>query len=560
MLLRAARSGSWLWIAVLTMAAALPYLPTLGYGFVYDDKPQIVENGDLDSLQSIPRFFTQSISKAVGFHNTRQPVFYRPLFFSQLCLTRVLFGRGPFAFHVVSLLFHIGNTLLLYLIVLRLGSGHATARLAGLLFAVHPVHVECVVWPSATPDLMLLGATIVSLMAFLEARESRQSSAARYSWSAISLLAFLGGLFVKETSLIALPLLAAMVFLEPTRIDPSSLEPSNESTFRRLVVNLAPYLGLTIFYFVVRSRVLHGLAPTVTPISLLDMARTWPSAWWFYERHLILPTHSSILYDYDLVEHATFTAFWLPLAAVIATCGGAAWLLWRRRTPAVAVALLLLVLPILLVLNFRIFYWRDLVHDRYIYTPSAGFSILAAIMLLEAGRVVSKTISPAVQQFLGAGLLCALSLTTLAEAQSWRNNLSALANAAEIAPRNIAAQIMLGDELELRHNLVEAKICYLRAVQLTPEWAPAWFAYGRTLLLTGDSAGAIQSFRRTIALDKSPTAEVWLAVAMDKAGQHDEARDLLVRAFAEDPAMMQTAVDLEKTVDSKQEASAAGSQ
>lgn len=532
----------WLWIAILALAAALPYLPTLGYGFVYDDAPQIVHNPDLLSLRNVPHFFTEFISKA-GVHNSRQPVFYRPLFYSQLCLTRVLVGPGPFGFHLVSLLFHIGNTLLLYFVAYRLGMHQPAARLAALLFAVHPVHVESVVWPSASPDLMVLGAALVSLLAFLKAHEVRNSAANRHCWCALSLLAFLAALFVKETSLIILPLLIAIIFLERA---------NNVSTLRRLVVNLAPYLGIAFFYFVVRTRVLHGLAATVTPTSLLDMARTWPSVLWFYERQLILPMHSSILYDYDLVEHATFAAFWFPLVAVLSSCAVASFFLWKRRSVAVVVAVLLLLLPVLLVLNFRVFYWRDLVHDRYLYVPSAGFCILAAIALLEMTRGISKLISPAMQQFLCAGLLGALALTTLAEAQPWRNNLSVLANAAQLAPGNIAAQMMLGEELESRNNLVEARISYLRALQLTPAWAPAWFAYGRILLLTGDSAGAIQSFQRAIALDDIPIEEVWLAMAMNKAGRHDDARALLARAVAQDPSMAQAATDIEKDVEKKE--------
>jgi len=527
----------WLWIAILATAAALPYLPTLDYGFVYDDAPQIVHNPDLVSLQNIPRFFTQSISKAIGFHNTAQPVFYRPLFFSQLCLTRVLFGPGPFGFHLVSLLFHIANTLLLYRLALRLGLRQATARFAGLLFAVHPVHVECVVWPSASPDLIVLCAVLASLLAFLNAREAARSNPANYCWSSLSLLAFLAALFVKETGLVTLPLLIAIVFLESA---------GKGSILRRLAIDLAPYLALMLLYFLVRRHVLHGLAATVTPASLLDMARTWPGVLWFYECHLILPAHSSILYDYDLVARVTLRAFWLPLAAVLSTCAVAAFFLWKRISVAIVIAFLLLVPPIILVLDFRVFYWRDLVHDRYLYTPSAGFCLLAAMALMGVSRRIPKAISPTVQQFLCAGLLCALALTTVAEAQPWRNNLSLLANAARLAPRNIGAQIMLGDELESRNNLVEARISYLRALQLTPEWAPAWFAYGRTLLLTGDPKGAIPSLQRAIALGDSPIEEVWLAVAMDKVGRDEEASEHLSRAITQDQSMMQAAIDLEK--------------
>src|SRR5580658_9669884 len=77
------RDKRWLWAAILILAAAVPYISTLGYGFVYDDGPQIVENRDLLSLKSVPGFFAHSIEKAAGFHGEGLPVFYRPLFFFQ---------------------------------------------------------------------------------------------------------------------------------------------------------------------------------------------------------------------------------------------------------------------------------------------------------------------------------------------------------------------------------------------------------------------------------------------------------------------------------------------
>jgi hypothetical protein len=523
------RDQRWLWAAILVLAAAVPYVSTLGYGFVYDDGPQIVENRDLLSLKSVPGFFTHSIEKAAGFHGEGLPVFYRPLFFVQLCLTRVLFGAGPFGFHLVSLLFHMSNTLLVYAIAVRLGVRQAVGRFAGLLFAVHPVHVECVVWPSASPDLMVLAAMLVSVLSFINSQRAR-ASRARYGWLAASLTAFLAALFVKETAMATVPILAAIAFMETAAV---------ASRVRRITVVLSPYIGLTFFYLLVRKEVLHGLVATVTPIPLREMARTWPNILWFYERHLVMPTRVSLLYDYDLVEHATLGAFWIPLMAVVASLVLFAFWARRNHSPAVAIATLLVVLPIPMVLNFRLFNWRDLVHDRYLYTPSAGFCILAAIALLDLGSRAAKMIGPLIQRALAVGLLCFLALTTVTQAMPWRNNLLLLEHAVEVAPGNIASELLLGNEFEVRGNFEEAKICYTRAVQLTPAWGPAWFAYGRTLLLTRDPNDAIRSLQHAIELDESPIASVWLALALDQVGRPQEAQLLLAKAESRDPSMSQ---------------------
>jgi len=526
----------WLWIVILATAAAVPYLATLGYGFVYDDGPQIVDNRDLLSLQSVPRYFILPISKTVGFHDASQPVFYRPLFSLQLVLMRKLFGPAPFGFHLFSLLLHIGNTLLLSVIAVRLRVQPGVAYLAGLLFAVHPVHVESVVWPSASPEVMVLAAMLCSLLAFLQGLRTSVGEG-RYAWLVLSLTAFLAALLVKETALAIVPLVAAITLLEPHR---------GCSAGRCLATNLAPYLGLTLIYILLRMNVLHGLASTITATSLQDMARTWPRVLWFYERHLVMPTHPSLLYDYDIVEHATLGAFWIPLAAVLTSLALAAFCLWRRHSPAVVFAMLLVVLPILLVLDFRVFNWRDLVHDRYLYTPSAGYCILAAMALVSLGRWCAREIGPAVQRFLAAGLLCFMALTTVTQALPWKNNLLLLRNAVEMAPGNISAQMLLGSELESRGNFPEAKICYAHALQLTPAWGPAWFAYGRILLLTRDPENAIRSLRRAVELDERPIVLVWLVLAMDEIGRQQEAQSLLVRAASEDRSMLQVYEGLQR--------------
>jgi len=297
---------------------------------------------------------------------------------------------------------------------------------------------------------------------------------------------------------------------------------------------------VTLFYCLTRTRVLGGWLAVVTPTSFADMARTWPGALWFYERHLIFPLHTSVIYDYDLVEHLSWTGFWLPFVAVLVTA--VAWGLFLRfhRSVAALIATLLVILPLVLVLNFRVFYWRDLVHDRYLYTPSAGFCLLVAMVFSEISLRSAKVIRLSVQAVLFAGLLCFLGLTSVTETLPWKNNLLLMRNAVAVAPANIAAEKLLGAELEAAGHFEEAKVVYRGALQITPAWGPAWFDYGRILLLNQDAPNSVRCLRRATQLDDIPIESVWLALALESAGQPQQARIALAKAAAADPSTQQT--------------------
>lgn len=511
-----------LWIAILILTAAVPYLPSLRYGFVYDDA-LIVDSPNLSSPRHIPEFFTQSLDKKVGFHNDTVPVFYRPLFLTQLCLTRVLFGPGPFAFHLFSLLIHLLNTLLLYVLTIEFGWSETTALFAAMLFAVHPVHVESVVWPSASPEPMALAAILVSLIAFRRFSASGKGG----MWLALSLVALMAGLFVKETAMVVLPIVGALAFLEPVVA----------MTRAKRAMVVGSFAVATLLYLLLRDSVLHALTTTITPTSWADMGRTWPDVLWFYVRHLVLPVQPSLLYDYDIIQRVTVTDFWLPLSGVLAFAIAMGYVAWKHRSPAALVAVFLLVLPVVLVLNFRVFYWGDLVHDRYLYTPSAGFCLLAALAMADLGQRLGEKVSRSFRWTVAAVLVGMLAVVTVVQAQPWRNDLLLMTNAVKIAPRNIAAQMMLGRELESRGYFTAAATCYGRALQITPQWGPVWFSFGRTLLLTNDTPNAIRSLEQAVKLDEQPISLVWLSMALNRAGQSQRAEALLERAEAEDATM-----------------------
>jgi tetratricopeptide (TPR) repeat protein len=77
-----------------------------------------------------------------------------------------LFGHGPAGPHVMNLLFHVANTLLLFVVLRRLTSAHWRSALVAALFALHPLHVESVAWISERKDVLSAFFFLLTLLAY----------------------------------------------------------------------------------------------------------------------------------------------------------------------------------------------------------------------------------------------------------------------------------------------------------------------------------------------------------------------------------------------------------
>src|SRR5437016_1893352 len=97
-----------LFALVLTVAV---YATAMGFGFVYDDQPQIVDNPAIRSWSHVSEYFTNHVWEGVfpggGSH-------YRPVFLLWLRVLYAVFGLAPRGWHVASLLLHLATTLLVF--------------------------------------------------------------------------------------------------------------------------------------------------------------------------------------------------------------------------------------------------------------------------------------------------------------------------------------------------------------------------------------------------------------------------------------------------------------
>jgi tetratricopeptide (TPR) repeat protein len=609
---------AWKAIAVVLALTFAVYVPTLRYQFVHDDRGQIVENPAIHSWHLVPTYFTSHVWAAVMPEELGN--YYRPVFLVWLRVNDVVFGNHAWGWHLATILAHLATTLLVYFLALRFGGSRDVALLAALIFGLHPAHIEAVAWVSGVTE-PLLG--VLLLASFLSYARWRRESARK--WRLISLAVFALALGEKETALILPTLMLAYDWIfEKGNADPvpnadsqsfPSTWPSPETGEResapqisghllssasipafarmtplqyRRIVNwcggalrrIWPFLLLILFYIPVRIYALKGFSHVVTPLSIEQLAFTWPSLIWFWIRHLIWPAGLSTFYNFPAVISPAPKNFTLP--GIFDVCVAVALFVAIRRSCTAAISAAWLVLPLIPLLDLRVFVADDFAHDRYLYLPSVGLSILIALVLKKVCRGSPQW--QGISAPLLAAALClaaALSYGTITQCFYFHDNLTFYAYNHSMAPHNpnaesnyatiLAERGLYGSALEkfsevVAHNpnywtavydlgltyykmgnLPEAEKYLLEAVRINPHKADEYFYLGMTWFKSGQTDRAIASVQHAIAINPGGFAYHFaLGVMLETRGDLTGARQEFKEDLAIDPEQQAAAAQLKE--------------
>ncbi len=440
------RSAFLIPLTVLAVTAVV-YLPALWGGFVSDDSDQIVLAHTRLAWRAIPAYFTSDVW---GYLLSIRTNYYRPVFLLWLTLNYKLFGLEPAWWHTALLGMHLAATLLLYFLARRLTRDRLTAGIAALLFGVHPVHVETAAWLSGVTDSLLAVLGLGAILCHLRAQEETQP---RLRWQVSAVALFAAALFTKETAVVLPVLLAATEWLRDSR-----------QRLWNMAVRIAPYLAIVLIYLAARIHALGGLAPVARAWTPSLVAMTLPSVLLFYLRQLAIPLDGySFIHPLEAVRQFSVAHVVLPAAVVLAA---AALLVWvARRGPAAAFGVMLLALPLLPVLNLPAFAFDDIVHDRYLYLPSAGLCLLLAMGI----RSIPVFEAPRKGVLLGvviAGVAGALSFVTIETTAYWADDLALYSRAVEVAPASTIALEYLAGTLVQQQRCSDALPLLNRALAL----------------------------------------------------------------------------------------------
>lgn len=170
-------------MAIATVVA-VTYLPALGVGFWMDDYIAIDIAGRVHGVDYLQRYFDPFM----------QRLWYRPMIGMQWKLEYLIFGGDPVGYHVVQVLFHLANSILLFGIVKHITRKWHIGLVAALVYAPLPLASMAVYWPSVHDPLagVFWLLAILFWIGYLE-------SGARLQWG-LALISFVGALLTKEVS------------------------------------------------------------------------------------------------------------------------------------------------------------------------------------------------------------------------------------------------------------------------------------------------------------------------------------------------------------------------
>ncbi len=514
-------------VGIILGITLLIYLRTLSFDFVYDDLSQIVGNESVKSWRFVPLYFRTHVWEYL-YPGVGGSSFYRPLFLLFCLLNHSLFGLRPMAWHASAVLLHLAATALTFLAIRKLTANRLTAALTALLFGVHPIHVEAVAWVSGVTESLF---AVPFLGAFLAYLQSREGNAKR--WTAVSLLLYAASLLCKETAIVLPILVLAHAWIYYAGEEPRTAQDQRLRAWNA-ARNAAPYLPVLVAYLGVRVAVLKGIGNFVTPLPISTILLTWPSLLLIYLRQLVFPVGLSLFYDVPYVKRFDVAHVLAPVLLILLVVA-AVWY-WQRRSDSreVELASVWIVAPLLPLLNLSYLQELEFVHDRYLYLPSIGFALLAALALQKlptGGKFLYRFPSSLV---IAAGVLTAvLCLGTVLQTAPWRDELALYSHIVRIAPHNWTARNNLARVYTKLGRQQEAIALYLQILRENPNFWLANYNLGYHSYRTGKLDDAEKYLVHATQINPfEPDQYLFLGLTRLRLGRTGDAAADLSRAIA----------------------------
>lgn len=434
---------------------------------------------------------------------------YHPLTWISHMLDYRLFGMNPSGHHMVNLLFHIANSVLLFLILKMMTGAVWPSAFVAAAFALHPVHVESVAWVSERKDVLSTLFWLLTMGAYV--RYGKQRSVKRY----LLVVLFLALGLMAKPMLVTLPFVLLLLDYWPLgRLEwPEQNKKAANLSVGYLIAEKIPLFvlaaGSSAITFLVQQRA--GAVNTLQHRSMdIRMANAILS-YFKYIIKMIWPTSLAPLYPHpgsNITWQQVLFAF-IVLAGITAVI---IYMARKRRYLAVGWLWYLGTLaPVIGLVQVGI----QAMADRYTYVPSIGIFIMVAWGAAELSaklryRKIILSIATGV-------ILAALLSCTRIQVRHWKDSISLFKYTLSVTKDNYAIHNNYGGSLCQKGDFETAIIHLKETLRLKPKHSNARHNLGLALAQIGQYEQAIFHLKKTLELKPNdPYAMINLAELLAK--------------------------------------------
>ncbi len=565
----------------LVAITMLVYLPAIGGGFIWDDDDYVTENPTLGSISGL---------KSIWADPSATPQYY-PLVHTTFWTEHQIWGLWPGGYHLVNVLIHAFNAILVWRLLLRLSV--PGSWLAALVFAVHPVHVESVAWITERKNVLSGLFYLLAVHCFLrywdftrqetnhaklESEHPIDSDRGNRRWYFLAHVCFLAALLSKTVAATLPAALLVLIWWKRGRIQLAHIT----SLVPMFVMGIS--LGLLTVWL---EKHQVGAIGIDWELSMVDRFLIAGRAIAFYAFKLLWPAELIFTYPRWTIDATAMWQYAFPIGVLVMIF--ALWFLRHRIGRGPLAAVLFFAGTLFPALGFFDVYPMrfSFVADHFQYLASIGvIALLVAAGTHYVRRMFDESSKiPAV----AAGIaVCLLGLLTWQQGKIyeglevlWRdtlaknpsafmahNNLGALLNdrgdfaeaeqhlrrSVELKPGFVDSVVNLAKAREGQGDFDEAIQLYHQATEIDPGSAPAFNGLGAVYGMTGRVSLAEENLKKALELNPNyAMAHSNLATLYAGQGRAELAIAAFEKAIELDPQLLAAKSNFARVLMSQQQ-------
>ena len=491
--------------ASLALVTLVIYWQVQSHGFVnYDDNLYVTDNPQVKAgLTSASIQWAFTTGHSANWH---------PLTWLSHMVDVELFGLDAGRHHLMSVLFHLANTILLFYVLKRMTGALWQSAFVAALFALHPLHVESVSWTAERKDVLSTFFWILTMLAYIRYVEHLGTS--RYFLVALSMAL---GLMAKPM-LVTLPLVLLLLDYWPLgRLRLKQLEGGGKSKIRqtgmktaqismalRLVREKIPLFALVVISSIITYEVQQsaGAFKYSSPFPLSLRIGNALLSYLAYIGKTIWPTDLAVLYPHRGMsprwEIVPLPGWEVAVAAIALVSISILVIVAARRHPYLPFGWFWYVVTLVPVIGI-VQVGTQAMADRYTYVPLIGLFMVAAWGANASFRKLAyrKFALPA----LAVIVLGASSVTTWRQVGYWKNSITLFEQTVAVTKINPVAHYNLGYALHAEGRYDEAIPHFSEALRIAPTYTEARNMLVNALQVQGRAreAAEVQSDKGTVS-------------------------------------------------------------